>query len=148
MLRDSNSGKILLVEDNDDDVTLMKRAFKKSQMPNEMIIARNGVAALDLLFGMNGKERVVPTFVILDLKLPKLNGLDVLRAIRANEFTKSMPVIVLTTSSEQEDIIHSYDLGANSYIRKPVEFDRFLEVISSLNHYWITLNEHNPKYNG
>lgn len=143
-----NTGKILLVEDNEDDVVLMQRAFKKRNMLNEIVRAKNGVEAIDILTGAGGKPRLIPSLVILDLKLPKLNGLDVLRSIRSNEITRGLPVIVLTTSSEQEDIIESYNLGANSYIRKPVEFEKFLEAVGTLGLYWMMLNESNPKYHG
>lgn len=143
-----NSGRILLVEDNDDDVALLKRALKKHGMYNEIMIARNGVQALEYLFDQENKGSLMPSLVILDLKLPKLNGLEVLKAIRANNFTRGLPIIILTTSTEQEDIIESYNLGANSYIRKPVEFDKFLEAVGQLGLYWMTLNETNPKYHG
>ena len=143
-----NSGRILLVEDNDDDVALLKRALKKHGMYNEIMIARNGVQALETLFERENKGEPMPSLVILDLKLPKLNGLEVLKAIRANSFTRGLPIIILTTSTEQEDIIESYNLGANSYIRKPVEFDRFLEAVGQLGLYWMTMNEPNPKYHG
>jgi two-component system response regulator len=143
-----NAGKILLVEDNDDDVALLQRALKKHGMFNEVIRARNGVQALEILFGTGDMPEQIPSLVFLDLKLPKLNGLDVLKAIRENAFTRGLPIIILTTSTEQEDIIESYNLGANSYIRKPVEFDRFLSAVGQLGLYWMTLNEINPKYHG
>lgn len=143
-----NPGRILLVEDNDDDVALLQRALKKHGMYNEVVRAKNGVQALEMLFGTGDTVVKIPSLVILDLKLPKLNGLDVLKAIRANGFTRGLPIIILTTSTEQEDIIESYNLGANSYIRKPVEFDKFLEAVGQLGLYWMTLNETNPKYHG
>lgn len=143
-----NAGKILLVEDNDDDVALLQRALKKHGMFNEILLARNGVQALEILFGTGDMPGQIPSLVFLDLKLPKLNGLDVLKAIRENAFTRGLPIIILTTSTEQEDIIESYNLGANSYIRKPVEFDRFLSAVGQLGLYWMTLNETNPKYHG
>ena len=143
-----NPGRILLVEDNDDDVALLQRALKKHGMYNEVVRAKNGVQALEMLFGTGDTVVKIPSLVILDLKLPKLIGLDVLKAIRANGFTRGLPIIILTTSTEQEDIIESYNLGANSYIRKPVEFDKFLEAVGQLGLYWMTLNETNPKYHG
>lgn len=143
-----NNGRILLVEDNEDDVALLQRAFKKRGMFNEIILAKNGVQALDVIFGNESKPAQIPSLIILDLKLPKLNGLDVLKAVRANEFTRGLSIIILTTSTEQEDIVESYSLGANSYIRKPVEFDKFLEAVGQLGLYWMTLNETNPKYHG
>lgn len=143
-----NPGRILLVEDNDDDVALLQRALKKHGMYNEVVRAKNGVQTLEMLFETGDTVVKMPSLVILDLKLPKLNGLDVLKAIRANGFTRGLPIIILTTSTEQEDIIESYNLGANSYIRKPVEFDKFLEAVGQLGLYWMTLNETNPKYHG
>jgi two-component system response regulator len=143
-----NTGRILLVEDNEDDVALLQRAFKKRGMFNEIVIAKNGVQALELLFSKDGEPTLVPSLIIMDLKLPKLNGLDVLKAIRSNEFTRGLPIIILTTSTEQEDIVESYNLGANSYIRKPVEFNKFLDAVGQLGLYWMTLNETNPKYHG
>jgi len=143
-----HAGRILLVEDNDDDVALLQRALKKHGMFNEVVRARNGVQALEILFGTGDMPGQVPSLIFLDLKLPKLNGLDVLKAIRGNAFTRGLPIIILTTSTEQEDIIESYNLGANSYIRKPVEFDRFLSAVGQLGLYWMTLNEINPKYHG
>lgn len=143
-----NPGRILLVEDNDDDVALLQRALKKHGMYNEVVRARNGVQALEILFGTGDMPGQVPVLVFLDLKLPKLNGLEVLKAIRENSFTRGLPIIILTTSTEQEDIVESYNLGANSYIRKPVEFDRFLSAVGQLGLYWMTLNETNPKYHG
>lgn len=143
-----NNGRILLVEDNADDVALLQRAFKKRGMFNEITIAKNGVQALEMIFGNEGSQPQIPSLIILDLKLPKLNGLDVLKAIRGNEYTRGLPIIILTTSTEQEDIVESFNLGANSYIRKPVEFDKFLEAVGQLGVYWMTINETNPKYHG
>lgn len=137
------TAKILLVEDNEDDVALMLRAFKINKIPNEVVIARNGVEALDLLMG---EKAIQPCLVILDLKLPKVNGLQVLQSIRENVRTRDYPIIVLTTSVEQEDVIKSYELGANSYIRKPVEFEKFIKSVEQLGLYWLFLNEPNPKY--
>ncbi|MBX2897809.1 MAG: response regulator [Cyclobacteriaceae bacterium] len=137
------TAKILLVEDNEDDVALMLRAFKINKIPNEVVIARNGVEALDLLMG---EKTIQPCLVILDLKLPKVNGLQVLQSIRENVNTRNYPIIILTTSVEQEDVIKSYELGANSYIRKPVEFEKFSKAVEQLGLYWLFLNEPNPKY--
>lgn len=139
-----NTGKILLVEDNDDDVILMQRAFKKNRMTNAIVRARNGVEALDLLHNQN----IIPSLVILDLKLPKVDGLEVLKSIRANEFTRGLPVVILTTSAEQQDVVQGYQLGTNSYIRKPVEFEKFLEAVGQVGLYWMVINEPNPQYNG
>lgn len=143
-----NTGRVLLVEDNEDDIALLQRAFKKRGMFNEITIAKNGVQALETIFGTPEKPALIPSLIILDLKLPKLNGLDVLKAIRTNEYTRGIPIIILTTSTEQEDIVESYSLGANSYIRKPVEFDKFLDAVGQLGVYWMTINETNPKYHG
>ncbi len=141
-------GVILLVEDNPDDVFLTKRAFKKSNILNEMIVARDGVEALDYLFGTGAYAdrdmSIMPTLILLDLRLPKLDGIDVLRRIRADERTKLIPVVILTTSKEQKDLIESYSLGANSYIRKPVDFDQFVQAVHQLGLYWVLLNEPPP----
>ncbi|MEX2336670.1 MAG: response regulator [Fulvivirga sp.] len=135
---------ILLVEDNEDDITLTMRALKKKNITSEVIVARDGVEALDLLFGRNGKEPIKPTLILLDLKLPKKNGLEVLQEIRQNENTNGLCVVVLTTSNQEEDIIKSYALGANSYLRKPVDFLQFTETVGQLGLYWLVLNEPNP----
>ena len=140
-----NGKIILLVEDNPDDEALTLRALKSSNIANEVVVARDGVEALDYLFGTGayagGDRRVMPQVVLLDLKLPKMNGLDVLRRLRADDRTKPLPVVVLTSSDEERDIIESYGLGANSYIRKPVAFNQFTEAVRQLGLYWLVLNE-------
>ena len=144
-----NNKMILLVEDNARDEALTLRALKKSNIVNEVLVARDGVEALDLLFGTgihaNREMSVMPQLVLLDLKLPKVDGLEVLRRIRANGNTKALPVVVFTSSSEEEDVISSYNLGANSYVRKPVEFEKFLEATKQLGLYWLVLNEVAPR---
>ena len=139
---------ILLVEDNPDDEALTLRALKKNNIKNEVVVARDGIEALDYLFGTGahaGRDlNVQPQVVLLDLKLPKLDGFEVLRRLRAAEPTKLLPVVILTTSNEDQDRIKGYGLGANSYVRKPVEFDRFIEAVRQLGLYWLILNERAP----
>lgn len=136
---------ILLVEDNPDDVKLTLRALKKSNILNEVVVAQDGVEALDYLFGSgkyDGRDtRHTPQVVLLDLKMPKMDGLEVLHRLRADERTKLLPVVILTTSSEDKDRIESYKLGANSYIRKPVDFNQFVDSVQQLGLYWLVLNE-------
>ncbi|HYR77098.1 MAG TPA: response regulator [Pyrinomonadaceae bacterium] len=135
---------ILLVEDNPRDEALTLRALKKSNIVNDVIVAHDGVEALDYFFreaASGESEKVMPQLVLLDLKLPKLNGLEVLRRLRATESTRRLPVVVFTSSSEEEDMLKSYELGANSYVRKPVEFEQFLEATKQLGLYWLVLNE-------
>jgi two-component system response regulator len=135
---------ILVVEDNPDDEALMLRALKKNGIANEIVVARDGVEALDYLFGegqYSGRDgKNVPELILLDLKLPKIDGLDVLKRLREDDRTKYVPVVVLTTSSEQRDIVESYDLGANSYVTKPVDFREFMEATRQLGTYWLLLN--------
>jgi two-component system response regulator len=128
---------IILVEDNPDDEKLTIRALRRGNVANEILVARNGEEALVMVLNANP----LPSVVLLDLKLPKVDGLEVLRQIRANERTHNLPVVVLTSSSEEGDIIDSYDLGANSYVRKPVETDKFTEAIRQLGMYWALINE-------
>ncbi len=132
---------VCIVEDNPDDERLTIRALRKGQIANEIKVARNGEDALNMVLNSDP----LPCVVLLDLKLPKIDGLEVLRRIRANERTHLLPVVVLTSSSEDRDIVESYSLGANSYVRKPVEFDRFTEAVRQLGLYWALVNEPLPK---
>lgn len=138
---------ILLVEDNPRDEALTLRALKKSNIVNDVIVARDGVEALNYFFGdglASDETKVNPQLVLLDLKLPRVDGLEVLRRLRADRRTRSLPVVVFTSSSEEEDVIKSYSLGANSYVRKPVEFEQFLEATKQLGLYWLVLNQAPP----
>ena len=139
--------KILLVEDNPDDVELTLRAFRKNNLANEIIVAKDGEEALDIVFHRSEKykEQSMPNLILLDLKLPKVDGLEVLKKIKNNSKTKIIPVIILTSSKEEKDLVESYRLGVNSYIRKPVDFDKFSEVVLQLGLYWLLLNETPPK---
>jgi two-component system, response regulator len=136
---------ILLVEDNPDDVALTLRALKKSKIMNEVVVAQDGVEALEYLFGTgkySGRDvRLLPQVVLLDLKMPRMDGLEVLQRVRSDERTRLMPVVILTTSSEDKDRVESYKLGANSYIRKPVDFEQFVGAVQNLGLYWLVLNE-------
>jgi len=139
---------ILLVEDNPDDEALTLRALKKNNIKNEVVVAKDGAEALDYLFGTGvytGRDlNLMPQVILLDLKLPKVDGFEVLRRLRATDQTKFLPVVILTTSNEDQDRIKGYGLGANSFVRKPVEFDKFIEAIGQLGLYWLILNESAP----
>ncbi len=133
---------ILLVEDNEDDIELTKRAFARVNLKNDVVVVKDGEQALAFLAS---PDQVLPEIVLLDLKLPKIDGLEVLREIRRNERTRMLPVIVLTSSAEQRDIVESYRLGANSYVRKPVDFAEFVEATRQLGLYWLVLNQGPPR---
>ena len=139
---------ILLVADNPDDEALTLRALKKNNISNRVVVTRDGAEALDFLFAENayaGRDAAeMPQIVLLDLKLPKVDGLEVLRRLRANEWTSLLPVIILTSSREEQDLIEGYRLGANSYVRKPVDFVQFTEAVKQLGLYWLILNEAPP----
>jgi two-component system, response regulator len=135
------SKKILLVEDNPDDVELTMRALEQSKVTNTIVVAHDGAEASDKLFGA---DRIKPAVILLDLKLPKIDGLELLRKIRADNQTKLLPVVILTSSKEEKDLVQSYSLGANSYIRKPVDFDQFIKAVGELGLYWLLLNELPP----
>lgn len=144
-----NDKVILLVEDNPDDELLTLDALEMNKIGNSVVVTRNGVEALDYVFGDGayaGRDVLdLPAVVLLDLKLPKVDGLEVLRRIRADERTELLPVVILTTSNEDEDRINGYALGANSYVRKPVDFDEFIRAAGHLGLYWLLLNEAPPK---
>lgn len=137
--------KILLVEDNPDDEELTLRALRHHNIANDVVVARDGVEALDYLFSRGDyadkKDAGLPQVVLLDLKLPKLDGLEVLRAMRDDERTRALPVVVLTSSNEEKDIVDSYNFGANSYVRKPVDFVQFIAAVEQLGMYWLVLNQ-------
>ncbi len=142
-----NDEIILLVEDNPDDIALALRALKKSNLGKEIVVARDGAEALDYLFGENGKGQnanALPQLIMLDLKLPKISGLEVLKQLRNDERTRYLPVVIMTTSNERQDIVNCYNHGANSYIRKPVDFAKFYDVIKQIGSYWLGLNEGMP----
>ena len=139
---------ILLVEDNPDDELLTLRALKKTGVQNEVVVAHDGVEALDYLFSSGphaGRDpSVMPQLILLDLKLPRVNGLEVLKRLRSAERTRRLPVVILTSSKEQRDMLDGYGLGANSYVRKPVNFEQFVEAVELLRSYWLVLNEDPP----
>jgi two-component system response regulator len=143
---------ILLVEDNPDDLELTLRAFKKSRLMNKIVIARDGVEALDYLFASgphSGRDTAdMPHLVLLDLNLPRIDGLEVLRRMREDPRTRLVPVVVLTSSDEERDVVQSYKLGANSYVRKPVDFAQFLDAARQLELYWLVLNKRAPNGGG
>lgn len=141
-----NNQPILLVEDNPDDVTFTMRAFRKSNISNQIVVAADGEQALDILLPEKAGPALRPALVLLDVKLPKIDGMEVLRRIRADPRTQSLPVIVLTTSSEETDIVNSYRLGANSFVRKPVVFTDFLHAASLLGIYWLVINQPAPEW--
>ena len=144
----NRANTILLVEDNADDEELTLRAFKRSKVLNQVEVVRDGVEALDYLFATGAHAdrdpKAMPSVILLDLKLPKLGGLDVLRRVRADERTRRIPVVVLTSSNEEKDILSSYGLGANSFVRKPVDFAQFMEAAQQLGLYWLVMNEPPP----
>jgi two-component system, response regulator len=139
---------ILLVEDNPDDEMLTLRALKKTGFRNEVVVARDGVEALDYLFASGpyaGRDpAVMPQLILLDLKLPRVDGLEVLKRLRSDERTRRLPVVILTSSKEQRDMLDGYGLGANSYVRKPVDFEQFVKAVEQLRLYWLVLNEAPP----
>ena len=139
---------ILLVEDNPDDEALTRRSLNKSNVLNEVVVALDGVEALDYLFGTGSYEgrdvKCLPQLVLLDLKLPKIDGLEVLKRIRSDRRTKYLPVVILTSSDEERDLVESYELGANSYVRKPVDFNQFAAAVQQLELYWLVLNQAPP----
>jgi two-component system response regulator len=139
---------ILLVEDNPDDEALSLRALKKNNITTKVIVAHDGVEAIDYVFGTGlyeGRDpHDLPLIILLDLKLPRLDGFEVLTRLRTDERTKLLPIIILTSSKEQQDIVHGYRLGANSYVRKPVDFEQFVDAVRQLGLYWLVLNERPP----
>ena len=139
----NTNNPILLVEDNEDDIVLTRRALTRNNISNPLIVARDGAEALELLLGENGSS-VTPAVVLLDLHLPKVDGFSVLKQLRADERTKLTPIVVLTSSREEQDVIAGYELHANSYIRKPVDFERFTEAVRQIGVYWLLLNEPAP----
>ncbi len=137
-----NKKTILLIEDNPDDVELTRHSLKRNNVECELVVIRDGEGALDYIVFDDERTNVMPDLILLDLKLPKINGLEVLKHLRRNEDTKLIPVVILSTSGEERDVIESYNLGANSYIKKPIDFGKFCEVIKLLGEYWLQINQH------
>ena len=141
----THNGKILLVEDNPDDVELTLRALNQQNLANDVVVMRDGAEALEYLLGSQqdrgSPPNGLPVVMLLDLNLPKVSGLEVLQRVREQDVTKHMPVVILTSSREDQDVIDSYDLGANSFVQKPVDFERFMEAVRQLGMYWLLLNE-------
>ena len=146
-----NNKVILLVEDDEDHEELALLALKQSNITNEVVVARDGAEALDYLFETGvyaGRTTKLPQLILLDLKLPKIDGIEVVRRLRASDKTKLLPVVILTSSTEECDLVNAYSMGANSYIRKPVDFDKFTDAVQRLGLYWLSLNELAPTKNG
>ncbi|HUY11030.1 MAG TPA: response regulator [Candidatus Dormibacteraeota bacterium] len=137
---------ILLIEDSDDDIELTKRAFAKNHILNEIVILRDGEKAVEFLFNNNFEGRGMPQFILLDLKLPKVSGLELLERIRAHDQTRLVPTVILTSSKQDEDLVAGYRLGVNSYVRKPVDFNEFVEAVRQVGLYWLVLNQ-SPRTN-
>ncbi|MEA5551463.1 response regulator [Anabaena cylindrica UHCC 0172] len=135
---------LLIIEDNPDDIELTLLAFEQTGLQENVIIARDGVEAINYLFAENNTSESLPDLILLDLQLPRINGLEVLRQIRANSRTRLLPIVILTTSNEERDRLQGYGLGCNSYIRKPVDYDQFVDVIQQLGMYWLVLNSPPP----
>jgi two-component system, response regulator len=144
--------KILLIEDNPDDIDLTIRALKKNKIENEVVVMTDGAVAIDYLFNQgvyaNTNQTVMPALILLDLKLPKMSGLEVLEQIRSHPRTKLLPVVILTSSREERDLLIGYSLGANSYIRKPIDFNQFMYAVEQLGSYWLVINELPPTIGG
>jgi CheY-like chemotaxis protein len=147
-MKDMKDKIILLIEDNPDDAALTLRALENNNIKNDVVVVHDGAEALDYLFGAGsyaGRDlTIMPQLTLLDLKLPKVDGLEVLRRLRANELTRLLPVVILTSSNEEQDRINGYGLGANSYVRKPIDFGQFIDVVRHLGLYWLSLNETAP----
>jgi two-component system response regulator len=138
---------ILLVEDNPDDIELTKRAFAKNHIANELVVLKDGAEACEFLFSEDADRRL-PQVILLDLKLPKISGMEVLERIRADERTQLIPTVILTSSKQEEDLLEGYRLGVNSYVRKPVDFNEFVEAVRQVGLYWLVLNEPPPSAGG
>ena len=139
----NNTDPIVLIEDNEDDIVLTRRALSRNKIGNPLVVARDGAEALELLLGANG-DSINPAIILLDLQLPKVDGLSVLKRLREDPRTKLTPVVVLTSSKAEQDVVAGYNLHANSYIRKPVDFDQFTEAVRQIGMYWLLLNEPPP----